>query len=214
MKPLHFFSAVVSAAIFGNIASAEPDFGGFALWNNDDAGYVSSAEWTAECGGSEYRVSLSRSDQGKNTYSVTRDGKPISEEIDNFISRNTSYFQEYNWLESVYCGKVIDRSGPEDIPHYIVKLNFFGISRLPHYKYAKFDGVDYNAYKYSVTIEDTHISAQNRINLEDQIVSDLPEYLEEQHYDKAVPGTVLGLDYCKEGPPCPEFTGENAEKAD
>jgi hypothetical protein len=200
---------ICAALLAGAPASAEPSFG-WHLWENDDVGRTSTAEWTTSCGGNDYRIQLMRSDEGKNTYSILRNGVSISDEVDQFVSRNTSFFKEYNWLESIYCGVGVDRSGPEDVQENVVQFNFFGISRLPHNELKRFDGIKYNAYRYTVSIENDHIRGQVRYNLSDKIVSDLPAYLDAQDYDEAVPGTVLSPNYCLGGPPCPEFTGENA----
>ena len=213
MKPAHHFAAITVAISLGSPASAEPDFGGFATWNNDDATLASgNASWEAECNGDHYVVNLERSEHGEHVYHVTKNGKKISDEVDEFLSRNTSYFKEFNWLESIICSGSVDRSGPKDLERTIVMLNFVGLSRLPNERNSKFNTEKYNAYEYSVIIENSHISSQTRYNLSEKIVSDLPQYLDEQGYEEAVPGTVLTPYYCEDGPPCPEFTGENAEK--
>ena len=213
MKIIHIGLCLLTALSATFPAVAEPTFRGVYLWENDDAGQVISAEWIAECGGREYSISLKRSSDGENLYSVKRDGRKISEEIDRFISRNTSYFEEYNWLQSVRCGKTINRKDRK-VKHWDrLALNFFGISKLPTHKY-KPDRQAYNAYNYIITIDGDHISGQVRLNLEPDIVSDLSEHLIERDFRTPVPGTVISPDYCQEGPPCPEFTGENGEKAD
>lgn len=174
-------------------ACADPDFG-LALTSPEDTSKSVSSIQSALCKDTLYSIQFETTPFGKiNSVTFGADGEAVSDEINDFLTRNMSAFPAtYNL---VYLGC----SDGRDDEDRMIELQFSGIRHLNEAN--KTGAID--VFDYKVRIEGAHVASQLSQSLGQRVITSFQDYAKE-HNLKGVSG-LYDIGYCANGAPCKEF---------